>query len=122
MKICSNETYSKVRIRKILPDEFPIQIGLKQADAVSSLRFNFDLEYGIREVQENQEGLELNGTHQLLVYADNVNIQGESINIKKRYWLVWNSFRRNYRKTNFTYESPSKSMIKSQFIDLLTVN
>jgi hypothetical protein len=50
-----------------LSDIFPTQNGLKQRDALSSLFFNVASENAIRKVQENQVGLKLNGTHQLLM-------------------------------------------------------
>jgi hypothetical protein len=74
IKMCLNETYSS--IGKNLSEMFPIQNGLKQRDALSPLLFNFALEYVIRKVQGNQVGLKLNGTHQFLAYADNVNLLG----------------------------------------------
>jgi len=61
---------------------FPIRNGLKPGDALSPLLFNFALEYAIKRVQVSQDGLTLNGTHQLLAYAD-VNILGESVHTAK---------------------------------------
>jgi hypothetical protein len=83
IKMCLNETCSKVRIGKHLSD------SLKQGDALSPLFFNFALEYAIRKVQETHVGLKLNGTHQLLDYTDDVNLLGDNIDtVKKNRTLI----------------------------------
>jgi hypothetical protein len=76
-----NVTYSKVCIDKYFSDRFTIQNGLKQGDALPPLLFNFVSEYAIRKAQENHIGLKLSGTHQLLGYADDVNLLGDKIHI-----------------------------------------
>ena len=73
-KICLNETYGKVWVGKHLCDTFPTKNGLKQ-DVSSPLILNFDLECAIRRIQANLKGLKLNGTHQVLVYADDPYIE-----------------------------------------------
>jgi hypothetical protein len=82
--MCLNETHRKGRVSKHLSDTFPIQNSLKQGDALWPMVFNFALEYANRNVQENQVGLELNGTHQLLVSADVINLLGDSVNAISR--------------------------------------
>jgi hypothetical protein len=42
------------------------------------------MENAIRNVQENQLNLKLNGTHQLLAYADDVNLLGDDIDTTKK--------------------------------------
>ena len=66
-----------------MSDMFPIRNGLKQRDDLSPLLFNFALEYAIRRVQVNQDGLKLNSTHNVLVYDDDVNMLGGNVQTVK---------------------------------------
>jgi len=53
---------------------------LKKGDAISPMHFYFALKYANWRVQVKHDGLELNGTQQVLSYADEVNILGVNIN------------------------------------------
>jgi hypothetical protein len=83
-KMCLDETYSIVLVGKHLSNMLPIKNDFKQGDALSPFLFNFPLEYAIRRIQVNQDGLKLNCTHQLLVYADDVYLLHGSVHTIKK--------------------------------------
>jgi hypothetical protein len=66
-------------VGKNLSDIFLIKNVLNEGDALTPLLVSFASEYSIRRVQVNKDGLKLNGTHQLLVFADDVNILGRRV-------------------------------------------
>ena len=84
IKMCLNETYSRVQVDRHLFDMFPNKTGLKHVAALSPFLFSFALECAIRRVQVHQDGLKLNGRHQLLVNADNDNLLGRSVHTIKK--------------------------------------
>ena len=111
MKMCLNETCSRVWVGKNLCDMFPIRNGLKE-DALLPLFFNIALEYTIKRVQVNQDGLKLNGTLQLLVYADDANILRGSVHtIKKNAEALVVASRENGQEVN---ADKTKHMVKSR--------
>jgi histidinol-phosphate/aromatic aminotransferase/cobyric acid decarboxylase-like protein len=84
IKMCLNETYSNVHISKYFSNSFPIQNGLREGYNLSLLNFSFGLEYVIKKVQENQVGLKMNGAHQLLAYADDIDLLEDNIDTIKK--------------------------------------
>jgi hypothetical protein len=78
----------EARIGKHVSDNCRIQNGVRKGDALSPLLLNFALEHAITKVQENQVGLKLIGTHQLLAYADYTNLLGD-----KKYTIDKNSLK-----------------------------
>jgi hypothetical protein len=49
-----------------------------------ALLFNCAFEYAIRRIQVSQDGLKLNGTHHILIHADDVNIFGENVHVVEK--------------------------------------
>ena len=86
--------------------------------ALSPLLFNFAVEYAIRRVQEFRLGLELKGKHQLLVYADGVNMLGENLQTVRENAEIFIkaskdiSLEVNSEKTNYKITSRLQNVIK----------
>jgi hypothetical protein len=59
---------------------FTIENGLK-GDALLSLLLNFVLEDAIRKVKANHKLLKFDGTHQVIINADDVNLWGQNIHV-----------------------------------------
>jgi hypothetical protein len=78
IKMCLNETCSMVHTGINMSDKYPIHNDLKQEDTLLIFPFNFALNNVIRRVQENQEGLKLNGIHQILAYSYDISILEEN--------------------------------------------
>ena len=60
IKMCLNDTYSRVQVGKHLSDMFPIRNALKQEEVLLLLFFNCVLDYAIWRVKVHQYGLKLN--------------------------------------------------------------
>jgi hypothetical protein len=103
-----------------LTESFPIHNGIKQADSLSSLLFNVPLDYVIKRIQENQVGLKLNETHQLLAYADDVNLLGDNIDTtkKNKETLIDASNRKNVEKTKYMLLSRHQNVGQNRDIEI----
>jgi hypothetical protein len=98
--------------------------ALKQANALSPLHFDFALEYAIRKVQENQVGPKFSGTHQLLVYAGDMNLFGDNIdNMNKSRETLINASKEagletNVEKTEYTLLSHYQNAVQNRDIKI----
>jgi hypothetical protein len=77
IKMCLNETYSRVRAAKCLSDTFPLKN--EKRERFIAIDVSSALDYAIKRDQADQEGLKLNATYEALIYAEDVKIFGGSI-------------------------------------------
>jgi hypothetical protein len=90
---------------------------LKEGDTLSQLFYKFALEYAIRRVQLSQEGLKLDGTHQVLVYADDANIFGGIIHTINKNTLAFVFVNNESGLEVYAHVSRSECRTKSRYTD-----
>jgi len=67
-----------------LSDTFSVKNCPEIRNACLPLLFNFAVEYVIREVKANQEGLNFNATRHTFLFAGGVNLLGNYVQIIKK--------------------------------------
>jgi hypothetical protein len=76
---------SRNKKREYLKDKFnELATNSKSKDVLYHHCFQLCFEHDIRRIEEIQVGLKLNGTHQLLAYADDMNLLGDNIDTINR--------------------------------------
>jgi hypothetical protein len=90
IKMCLNETYSTVQVGKHL-SHVSFSEWSETSKCFIAKAFQLCVDYAIRGVQVNQDGSKLNDTHKLLIYADDVNILGGSVNKKRKTQKLYQS-------------------------------
>ena len=78
IRVCLNGSRGRVRVGGNATEPFEIRDGLKQGDGLSTTLFNLTLEYVVRKLQSGDPGVTLNGTTQILGYADDLDLLGDS--------------------------------------------
>jgi len=87
IKMCLNETYCEVYRGKYLSGTFPNKNVLLQVEALSLHLFSFSLECHL--CQADKEGLKFHGTHQLLIYAEDVTLMVKAYILQRKIWLLY---------------------------------
>ncbi len=78
IQVCLNGSTGRVRVGGNISEPFLIRDGLKQGNEMSTTLFNLTLEYVVRKLQVGNPGVTLNGTTQILGYADDLVLLGDS--------------------------------------------
>ena len=96
---------------------------MKQVDALSPLLLNAVLEYPIREVKKTRLGLDMNGTHQVLANANDVNLICDGIRIERNSGVLLNACKHiglavNTGKTKYMEIGRHLGMIENEHIML----